>query len=272
MVFEVEKEIPLYHIEDDEDWQSIIEEITNHSTHLVYTPIVGSIRHIVAKLKSISGPGIAVFDLRLEGRQSELRTIVELSNLAETLNRRSIDLFVLSGYLPEFGKLNLLRYGVLDDHIFNKGNEFNVKRENFIRLLKASEEKLRAMPNANNGNHTYRVPLCEIEVQLDAQSDSEQVFLSPDKEYELKVLIKTLDDDAAINVVGRELRVFLFGDSFIVFPQNFILQIPEPGETRFSTCKININPVSPTGAQRLLILIYHNNYPIQQLTFDCQIQ
>jgi hypothetical protein len=271
-VFAAEKKIPLYHIEDDEDWQSIIEDIADHSTSLVYTPIEGSIRQIVTRLKSISGPGIAIFDLRLEGVQSEFRTIVELSNLAEIFSRRNIDLIVLSGYLPEFGRPNLLRYGVPEDRIFNKGNEFNAKRENFIRLLKDSEVRLKGLPSTTNGNHAYRAPICEIEAQLDAHTDGKQLFLDTDKEYQLKVLAKTLDSEISLDVIGKELKVFIFGDSFIASPQNFTLTVSKPGETSFSISKIQINPSTPTDIQRLLILIYHNNYLIQQLAFDCQIQ
>jgi len=180
-------------------------------------------------------------------------------------------LFVLSAHLPEFGRPNLLRYGIPEDHIFNKGNEFNVKRENFIRMLKASEVRLKGLPITNNGNHTSRTPICEIEAQLDAYAGDKQLYLDVEKEYELKVLIKTIDSEISLDIVGKELKVFILGDSFVASPQTFTLSVPKPGETNFLTSKIRTKIIASTDIQRLLILFYHGNNLIQQLAFDCQI-
>jgi len=270
-VIPTKKRVPLYHVEDDEDWQIIIKEIVEGSTDLDYVPLDGTIGQVASTLKAKSGPGVALFDLRLGRPQSEFNTIVELSRLVNSLNRRNIDVYVLSGFLPEFAKPKLIDYGIAENHIFNKGTEFNRKREKFIGLLNSSVARLNDIPDSSDTKPNYHMPVCEIEAQLDAYPTGEYISMDSIKDHELRVLIRTLNIENNTNIVGAELRVSVFGDSFIASPQNFSLRVPKSGDTNSAISQIRINPTSATGAQRLLLHFYHNNHLIQQLAFDCQI-
>ena len=269
-----EKKISLYHVEDEDDWQSVVESVVKSSTTLEYIPLESNIRQLVTEFRIAPGPGIAVFDLRLEGVQSELHTIVELSRVIKTLNHRKFDVFVLSGHLPEFGRPKLLEYGIPNSHIFNKGTEFDRRRNEFIRLLQSSESKLRGVnvEESRNNGHNHLPPICEVEVQLTGVDEANsRVLLGVDQECELKILVKSFPDAQQVPITNRDLQIVFYGDSFLVSPKSTTLHIPDPGEIEYKICKFRFNKHTSHNIPRAIILIYHANHLIQQFTIDFQI-
>jgi len=266
-----EKKIPLYHVEDEDDWQSVVELAVKSSTKLEYIPLESNVRQLITEFRTVPGPGIAIFDLRLEGLQSELHTIVELPRLIKTLNHRKFDVFILSGHLPEFGRPKLLECGIPDNHIFNKGAEFNRRRNEFIKLLQNSELKLKGINTEDFKNNGYNVlpPICEIEVQVAGINETnDRIHIKADQECELKILVKSFTDAQQIPINNRELQVFVYGNSFLASPKNMTLVIPEPGEIEYKTCKLRVNKNYLQSTPRALILIYHSNHLIQQFAID----
>jgi len=269
-----EKKIPLYHVEDEDDWQSVVEHIVKSSTNLKYIPLESSIRQLNTDFRIAPGPGIAVFDLRLEGVQSELHTIVELSRVIKGLHRRNFDVFVLSGYLPEFGRPKLRQYGIPNNHIFNKGSEFDQRRSEFVRLLQASESKLRgvATEESRNNGSVHLPPICEVEVQLTGIDEiNSRIHIGVDQECELKILVRSFADVQQIPIANRDLQVIIYGDSFIVSPKSTTLHIPNPGEIEYKICNLRFNRNISHSAPRAIILVYHGNHLIQQFSIDFQI-
>lgn len=269
-----EKKVPLYHIEDEDDWQSVVELAVKSSTNLEYIHLESSIRQLATELRTVHGPGIAIFDLRLEGIQSELHTIVELPRLMKALNRRNFEVFILSGHLPEFGKPKLLECGIPGNHIFNKGAEFNKRRNEFVRLLQNSEARLKgvvAEDFENSGLGDFS-PICDIEVQINGVSESNgRIQIKADQEYELKILTRSFSNTQQKPKNAMELQVFIYGSSFYAVPKSTTLSIPDLGDIDYKTSKLRINRNILFSTPRLLILIYHANHLVRQFTFDFEI-
>lgn len=270
----VEKKVPLYHVEDEDDWQSVVEHAVKNSTNLEYIHVESSIRQLATEFRTVHGPGIAIFDLRLEGIQSELHTIVELPRLMKALNRRNFEVFILSGHLPEFGKPKLIECGIPSNHIFNKGAEFNRRRNEFIRLLQNSESRLKGIEIEDFKNNRFDdfSPIGEIEVQLNGVSESNgRIQIKVDQEYELKILAKSFFNAQKKLKEDTELQVFIYGSSFHAVPKSTTLVIPDLGDINYKTSKLRINRNVLYSDPRLLILIYHANHLIRQFTFDFEI-
>ena len=144
----------LIHIEDDEDWRDIIGQLVTLSTDLEYIPISLNLADTVVQLKKINGPSIVVMDLRLEGRQSEYQTIVETLDLLPVFQEKGVDIFFLSGHLPQVGRSVLRQRGIPDEHIFEKGR---FEREEFVRAIKNIEQRMQQLRGEKISKEGYKM-------------------------------------------------------------------------------------------------------------------
>lgn len=156
--------IPIYHIEDDEDWQEIVGKIVTRLpfNYVEYVPLKQSFEKSLREITNSGIPGIVVLDLRLDEPLSEYLTVVELHQVKSLLNSHLIEIIILSGYIGSAARYLLVESGIPNDHIFGKGSEFIKERDNFIEILKNLITQVKeGTPNNNRKSNIIPAPVKE---------------------------------------------------------------------------------------------------------------
>lgn len=264
--------INIYHIEDEYDWVEIIQSlIRQYASELHYHHISNSVEAFTYFLEK-QGPGIILWDLRLEGENTEYQTTLKLAENLSSLKSKGFEVFVVSGFLHQTTRSLLSKVGILESHIFEKGRRFS--RQDFIKNVKQVEERIIEKTVHYVEDESMEFPQDE-EIELAAkfiglEDVDEPILVKENKKYQFSITMRPSNYEYPGTIWNQKIETAICCPKAQISPQVFVFDTLASSQTStISEVFFEYDPEFET--RNFFLMIYHNNRLLQSLVFRLKV-
>lgn len=244
---------PVLHLEDQEDWQRIVQLSLATLPSVVYQAVHGDLDDLCQRVASLNCPVVVVIDLRLQDAGSEFLTVKYMLDHGPQIFPAGTEVLVLSGFVSADTRDSLIRVGVRPDNIFEKDLRLF---EHFVVAVRAADARLRRSAIARGGSPDD--PQCDFEIQWPTMTRSSGLLVAASGTAHDILLRLTAYGSLEPMLVGEAIEIFINGVGFRADPQHTTLPTPEASKTFSASVTLNIAwAPGMDQAHMLSVFLYH---------------